>query len=87
MCVCSKCELRGGARQLSGFNNCGEARASSWTSRVILREGVFGLHCGLSGHARLSRDEAFLIAVKIAKLPSVPRLEGYSAAAKFGQPG
>ena len=37
---------------------------------------------------RLSRDEAFLIAVNIAKLPSVPRhIEGHSAAAKFGQPG
>jgi hypothetical protein len=37
----------------------------------------------------LTRDEAFLIAVTIAKLPSVPRqiLEGHPEAAKFGQPG
>ena len=37
---------------------------------------------------RLSRDEAFLIAVNIAKLPSVPRqiLKEVSAAAELGQP-
>jgi hypothetical protein len=34
-----------------------------------------------------ARDEAFLIAVNIAKLPSVPAdIEGHSIAAKFGQP-
>jgi hypothetical protein len=35
---------------------------------------------------RLSRDEAFLIAVNIAKLPSVPRqdIEEYSEAAELG---
>ena len=38
---------------------------------------------------RLSRDEAFLIAVTIAKLPSAPRqiLKDIPRAAKFGQPG
>ena len=38
---------------------------------------------------RLSRDEAFLIAVNIAKLPSVPAadIEGHPEAAKFRQPG
>jgi hypothetical protein len=38
---------------------------------------------------RLSRDEAFLVAVNIAKLPSVPQqiLKDIPRAAKFGQPG
>jgi hypothetical protein len=42
-----------------------------------------------SSAKRLSRDEAFLIAVNIAKLPSgaAADLEGHSEAAKFGQSG
>jgi hypothetical protein len=36
---------------------------------------------------RLSRDEAFLIAVNLAKLPSVPPdIERHSEAAQFSQP-
>jgi hypothetical protein len=45
---------------------------------------------GRRSSAKLLRlDEAFLIAVNIAKLPSVPRqiLKDQSAAAQFGKPG
>jgi hypothetical protein len=44
---------------------------------------------GRRSSAKLFTREAFLIAVNIAKLPSVPRqiIEGHSTAADLGQPG
>jgi hypothetical protein len=48
---------------------------SSIAGPVAGARGSYGSDNGHEGRrlGRLSRDEAFLIAVKIAKLPSVPR--------------
>jgi hypothetical protein len=51
------------------------SRACSWMSRGILRDGSFGLHCGLSGHT----SQSSLLARYKSVLPSctVPLVPSY----------
>ena len=54
----SKNSRSGPQADIAPCHSFSASRASSLMSRVTLRKGIFGQHCGLSGHASQSRLDA-----------------------------
>jgi hypothetical protein len=67
---CRSCRYR--SKPSVPANDRATSRACSWLSRGILRDGSFGQHCGLSGHA----SESSLLARYRRVLPSCTQYAG-----------